>query len=179
MRGWLLLLLHDKPAHGYELGRQLEQLQFDSTKTRVYRNLRWLADSGFINPDWQAPGRGPARRVYSLSDDGLGVLELLTPHLRMAAKALDPRTRSRVLKLLDSPLVGMQTFGFTVRARVKVAAGSDDAARGKVERMLRRASTVDPAVRADGPPHIGCPIRADALPARSQDPAPVLRGRAG
>ena len=158
MRGWLLVLLHHQPAHGYELGNRLASLQFDSSKTRVYRNLRWLQDAGYVHQDWEATGRGPARRVYRLSDDGLGVLELLTPHLRLATGGFDEGSRSRLLAMLDTPLAGTQTFAFTVSARMRVCATTEDTARRKVERMLRRAARIDPSVRAEGAMFVGCPI---------------------
>lgn len=147
LRAWILLLLHHHPSHGYGLASELVDLGLEGTKTRIYRNLRWLDEAGFIEPRWEEAARGPARRVYEVSDAGAGALDLLSPHLRQNARRFLGKRRSVALGLLDGVGSQVQCYEFTVHARLKVKAGDDGAAFRKIERMLGRAYRADPAVR--------------------------------
>ena len=80
----LLLLLRERPAHGYEL---LEQLPSVLGEERVdmgnlYRLLRALEEDGLVRSHWNAGPPGPARRTFELTEAGhellaawLGALE--------------------------------------------------------------------------------------------------------
>ncbi|MGH2994711.1 MAG: PadR family transcriptional regulator [Gaiellaceae bacterium] len=73
---WLLLLLRDRPAHGYELLDQLAELlpgeRIDMGN--LYRVLRALEEDGLVRSEWQAELPGPAKRTYELTDAGRSVL---------------------------------------------------------------------------------------------------------
>ena len=82
----LLLLLRDRPAHGYEL---LEQLGDFVPGERVdmgnlYRVLRALEEDGLVSSEWDDASPGPAKRVYSLTDAGEQVLADWVAALRAA-----------------------------------------------------------------------------------------------
>jgi PadR family transcriptional regulator PadR len=73
----VLLLLRERPAHGYELLAALPPL---TGETRVdmgnlYRVLRALEEDGLVRSEWQADAPGPARRTYELTDDGRRLLD--------------------------------------------------------------------------------------------------------
>ncbi len=73
----LLLLLAEKPAHGYELMDNLEQFDFDTRcqdPGQIYRYLRRMESEGLVISAWDPGGTGPARRSYSITEDGLSLL---------------------------------------------------------------------------------------------------------
>ena len=69
---WLLLLLAQGPAHGYEL---MDQLGRDENvpladPALLYRTLRQFEEDGLVSSDWDTGGTGPARRVYQITEKG-------------------------------------------------------------------------------------------------------------
>jgi PadR family transcriptional regulator PadR len=74
----LLLLLSDGPTHGYELLERLPPLLGEERVDvgNVYRALRALEEEGLVVSEWQAALPGPAKRTYTLTDDGRTVLGL-------------------------------------------------------------------------------------------------------
>ena len=68
----LLLLLRERPRHGYEL---IELLPEVSGGERVdvgnlYRFLRRLESDGIVESEWNGDLPGPAKRTYSLTPTG-------------------------------------------------------------------------------------------------------------
>ena len=72
----LLVLLADGPTHGYELLERLPELLGEERIDvgNVYRSLRALEDEGLVVSEWSADLPGPAKRTYTLTDEGRGVL---------------------------------------------------------------------------------------------------------
>ena len=71
LRPCLLLLLHESPAHGYELRERLRPLGFNRDDPgRLYRALRTLEEAGLVRSAWQASAGGPDRRTYDLTPAG-------------------------------------------------------------------------------------------------------------
>jgi PadR family transcriptional regulator len=73
----VLLLLRERPAHGYEL---LDELPALTGERRVdmgnlYRVLRALEEDGLVRSEWEADAPGPARRTYELTADGRRLLD--------------------------------------------------------------------------------------------------------
>lgn len=68
----LLLLLLEKPAHGYDLIARLQDFGFGDNQDpgMVYRNLRRLEDQGMITSEWDTSGSGPAKRSYEVATEG-------------------------------------------------------------------------------------------------------------
>jgi len=68
----LLLLLLEKPAHGYDLMARLRNFGFGDNQDpgMVYRNLRRLEDQGMIASEWDTSGAGPAKRSYEVTAEG-------------------------------------------------------------------------------------------------------------
>ncbi len=74
----LLLLLSEKPAHGYELMENLAQFNIGrrcQDPGQVYRYLRRMEKEGLVDSCWEAGEAGPARRNYSITPDGRAVLK--------------------------------------------------------------------------------------------------------
>jgi PadR family transcriptional regulator, regulatory protein PadR len=73
----LLLLLAEKPAHGYELMENLDQFDFDprcKDPGQIYRTLRRMESEGMVISVWETGESGPARRSYEITPDGRDVL---------------------------------------------------------------------------------------------------------
>jgi PadR family transcriptional regulator PadR len=69
----LLLLLHGKESHGYELLEGLRPFGFEQNPvdlSTVYRVLRGLEEQGLVTSHWETENAGPARRQYRITEDG-------------------------------------------------------------------------------------------------------------
>lgn len=73
----LLLLLSRQPSHGYELLGSLVEFGFSESQDpgMVYRILRRLEDQEMIVSSWDTSGRGPARRIYEVTELGKKALK--------------------------------------------------------------------------------------------------------
>jgi PadR family transcriptional regulator, regulatory protein PadR len=72
----LLLLLRERPDHGYELVSRLGPMQAGECDSGgVYRALRGLEQRGLVRSEWCTSGTGPARRTYYLTVDGSAFLD--------------------------------------------------------------------------------------------------------
>ena len=87
---WLLFLLSEKSAHGYELLDKLNQ----NEDTRgvdpgfLYRTLRQFEQDALVRSSWDVEGRGPARRVYEITPDGIEYLHAWVDHIRSTRQRL-------------------------------------------------------------------------------------------
>jgi poly-beta-hydroxybutyrate-responsive repressor len=73
----LLLLLEERPAHGYELLERLPGVLGEGARIdmgNLYRILRALEEEGFISSEWDASAPGPAKRRYALTAAGSRLL---------------------------------------------------------------------------------------------------------
>ncbi len=73
----LLLLLRERPAHGYELLEQLRDLAGGDRVDmgNLYRALRALEAEGIVTSRWDEQAPGPARRTYELTETGRQLLD--------------------------------------------------------------------------------------------------------
>ena len=74
---WVLAVLAGGPQHGYALAREIEQRSGSALKPgegTLYPALRALEGEGYITGAWEIQPSGPARKVYSLTDQGRGEL---------------------------------------------------------------------------------------------------------
>ena len=151
LRACLLMLLEERPGHGYDLLTRLEPLGFErSNPGRVYRALRWLENAGFVQPTWETTGVGPARRVYELSPAGRHALEISATTLRRQAKSLDDRLSRYMLGRLRILSNNKQAFEFTVETHLSVQAIDETSARRKLERAFGQPHVLDTDVRTTG-----------------------------
>jgi PadR family transcriptional regulator PadR len=72
----LLLLLAERPTHGYELLERLPSLIGEGRVDvgNLYRVLRALEEEGVVTSEWSADLPGPAKRTYALTDEGRALL---------------------------------------------------------------------------------------------------------
>jgi len=74
----LLLLLHERPRHGYDLLENIPALVGDGGEadlSNLYRLLRGLESEGLVTSRWDVGAGGPARRVYQLTPAGTQLLK--------------------------------------------------------------------------------------------------------
>ena len=79
LRPYILLLLAEEPAHGYELIGRLAEFGIDQSSTDpsiLYRVLRVMEGEGLLSSSLDPSGSGPARKVYELTEEGREVLSM-------------------------------------------------------------------------------------------------------
>lgn len=101
LRPSLLLLLGEGTSHGYELLEQLSALGLDRADPgRVYRSLRAMDEDGLVQSSWTPSTTGPARRTYSLTEEGREWLHVLAGSLAEVSRSLGSYQR-RYKRLVD------------------------------------------------------------------------------
>ena len=82
----LLLLLRERPLHGYELLERIPDLGVEGRVDigNLYRLLRALEEEGLVRSEWSADLPGPAKRTYELTDDGRRLLDRWAEALQRA-----------------------------------------------------------------------------------------------
>ena len=88
---WLLLLLLQKPSHGYEL---MERLTQDddvpcADPGLLYRTLRQLEEEGLLESSWDTAEPGPARRLYEVTPEGVEHLHAWAARIQRTRRRLD------------------------------------------------------------------------------------------
>jgi poly-beta-hydroxybutyrate-responsive repressor len=84
-----LLLLRERPAHGYDLLERLPELIGEERVDvgNLYRVLRTLEEQGLVRSEWDETLPGPAKRTYELTAAGGAALD------RWAAALAETRAR--------------------------------------------------------------------------------------
>lgn len=89
----LLLLLAEKPSHGYAILNRLADMNVISPDTPmaiVYRSLKHMEMEGLtVSEHAEGTGRGPAKKVYSLTDEGWEALDLWSKKLVSMGSIID------------------------------------------------------------------------------------------
>ncbi len=88
----LLLLFKEGPSHGYHLIEKLSKLPFFEVvpdPAVVYRHLRSLENNGMIKSKLVEGSKGPARKVYSLTEEGETYLGDWIPVIKSKRDALE------------------------------------------------------------------------------------------
>jgi PadR family transcriptional regulator, regulatory protein PadR len=89
LRPALLLLLAEAPAHGYDLLEQVGELGLERADPGgLYRTLRAMEQDGLVASWWEHSQSGPARRTYTLTDEGTDWLHAWAGSLRVAHRVL-------------------------------------------------------------------------------------------
>jgi PadR family transcriptional regulator, regulatory protein PadR len=91
----LLLLLRERPAHGYDLLERLPELTGEQRVEmgNLYRLLRALEEEGLVSSAWDESSLGPAKRRYALTAEGAQLLDQWVEALR--------RSQDRIARFLD------------------------------------------------------------------------------
>ena len=80
----ILLLLRERPAHGYDLLERLPELTGEQRVEmgNLYRLLRGLEEEGLVASEWDVDPPGPAKRRYAITEHGLQLLDRWVEALR-------------------------------------------------------------------------------------------------
>ena len=81
----VLLLLRERPRHGYDLLENIPDLVGDGADVdlgNLYRLLRGLEAEGVVSSTWHVDAPGPARRIYTLTPAGGRLLDAWAAALR-------------------------------------------------------------------------------------------------
>jgi len=81
----ILLALKSKPSYGYELIHEISRFGFvegQAPPGMIYRHLRDLEENGLVASEWETDGTGPAKRVYQLTPEGSGVLDVWIAYMK-------------------------------------------------------------------------------------------------
>lgn len=86
----VLLLLRERPVHGYELLEQLPEVTGERVDMgNLYRFLRLLESEGIVRSEWDDKAPGPSKRVYELTEEGHALLDEWATALREAQTRTD------------------------------------------------------------------------------------------
>jgi PadR family transcriptional regulator PadR len=86
----ILLLLRERPVHGYELLEQLPELTGERVDMgNLYRFLRLLEHEGIVRSEWDDRASGPSKRIYELTDEGRALLDHWASALRDSQTRVD------------------------------------------------------------------------------------------
>ncbi|THB63336.1 MAG: PadR family transcriptional regulator [Desulfovibrio sp.] len=87
----VLMALLEGSSYGYELIQKLSDFGFmrgDAPPGMVYRHLRQMEEEGMVSSQWDAEGTGPARRNYTITDQGRETLEAWIVFMERQAEAM-------------------------------------------------------------------------------------------
>jgi PadR family transcriptional regulator PadR len=79
-RKWLtpvaLVILREESSYGYELMERVTEFGFEEISAgTLYRTLRQMEGEGLCTSEWEAAQSGPARRMYSITQEGVAYLD--------------------------------------------------------------------------------------------------------
>lgn len=90
---YILLMLRDSFLHGYAIWERLMVLGIpgltEHDRAGIYRTLRQLEKEGKLKSEWDTSSRGPARRVYTLTESGGNSLKIWAAGLDQYRQKLD------------------------------------------------------------------------------------------
>ncbi|MDO9546141.1 MAG: helix-turn-helix transcriptional regulator [Pelolinea sp.] len=91
LRPTLLFLMHQGPAHGYDLVDKLRSFGIeDIDPSLIYRALRDMEEEGSIQSTWdEEKTQGPPRRVYTLTSEGNDSLQFYIEDLQTTRNRID------------------------------------------------------------------------------------------
>jgi poly-beta-hydroxybutyrate-responsive repressor len=87
----ILLGLYPKPSHGYELIQNIQKFGFvkgQAPPGMIYRHLHQLEGDGLVSSEWNTEAAGPAKRMYSITEEGKETLALWVDYMDKQAKIL-------------------------------------------------------------------------------------------
>lgn len=91
MQPCILMALTQKPSYGYELIQNIGEygfIQGDAPPGMVYRHLRAMEEEGLVVSEWKTESAGPAKRMYTITEDGREVLDAWIAFMKRHAERL-------------------------------------------------------------------------------------------
>jgi DNA-binding PadR family transcriptional regulator len=136
MKYVILKLLQDKPRHGYEVMKELEERMhgcYSPSPGTVYPTLQWLEDEGLV-----ASREIEGKKVYEITDIGR---KFLTEH-RDVVEEIFARVEAAVERVAGGAMGNVnRSVGRLVKAVYRTGwKARDDATRTRVSEILMRAA---------------------------------------
>jgi len=135
MKYVILKLLQDKPRHGYEVMKELEERMhgcYSPSPGTVYPTLQWLEDEGLVTAR-DVDGK----KVYEVTDAGR---QFLQEHRDVVDDIFD-RVREAVDRVAGGGMVDVnRALGRVVKAVYRAGWKVDEAARKRVAELLAKAA---------------------------------------
>ena len=135
MKYVILKLLKDKPRHGYEVMKELEERMhgcYSPSPGTVYPTLQWLEDEGLVTAR-DVDGK----KVYEVTDAGR---QFLQEH-RDVVDDIFERVREAVDRVAGGGMVDVnRALGRVVKAVYRAGWKVDEAARKRVAELLAKAA---------------------------------------
>ena len=136
MKYVILKLLRDKPRHGYEVMKELEERLhgcYSPSPGTVYPTLQWLEDEGLVRAS-DVDGK----KVYEITDAGRAFLE---EHKDVVEDIFDRVTEAVERTVGGSMAEVNRALGQVVKSVYRTGwKASDDAARKRVAEILAKAA---------------------------------------
>lgn len=145
MKYVILKLLRDKPRHGYEVMKELEERLhgcYSPSPGTVYPTLQWLEDEGLV-----VAREVDGKKVYEITDQGRAFLE---EHKDVVEDIFD-RVAEAVERTVGGTMVEVnRALGQLVKAVYRTGWKAEgDAARKRIAEILAKASAEIEALGAD------------------------------
>jgi DNA-binding PadR family transcriptional regulator len=136
MKYVILKLLRDKPRHGYEVMKELEERMhgcYSPSPGTVYPTLQWLEDEGLV-----VARDVDGKKVYEITDAGRTFLE----EHKDVVEDIFERVTEAVERTVGGSMVEVnRALGQLVKAVYRTGwKASDDAARKRLAEILARAA---------------------------------------
>jgi len=91
----ILKIVKEGPTYGSEIQRILkERFSIDVPRAIIYSLLQRLEGHGLLVSTWDTSGRGPARRVYRITEEGEDYLKDALEKLSQVRDMIDRLTSS-------------------------------------------------------------------------------------
>ncbi len=147
MKYVILKLLRDKPRHGYEVMKELEERMhgcYSPSPGTVYPTLQWLEDEGLV-----VAKDVDGKKVYEITDQGKQFLE---EHKDVVEDIFD-RVKDAVDQALGGSMAELnQAVGRLVKQVYRIGWKTrDEAVREKITEILKRAARRDVPRGAQSP----------------------------
>lgn len=147
----LLLLLAQRPGHGYDLVERLRPFGYEhDDPAQTYRALHWLERVGLAEPAWDTQGPGPARRVFTITPAGRHAAERCAPTLRKRIRAIRAHLDGQQGTGPEEGCNAHCSFEVLIEARLSVDAADEVMARRKVDRAFVDGRALCAGVTATG-----------------------------
>lgn len=95
IRAWILISLSKGSSYGYQLINSIIEAfpewssQTPGVMGNYYRILRVLEARGLIESQWDTSGSGPAKRIYSITPQGVSELENIFRYIKQTKEFVD------------------------------------------------------------------------------------------
>ena len=92
MQPSILLGLLLRASYGYELIQNIQKFGFvegQAPPGMIYRHLRQLEEDGLVLSNWETKGTGPAKRMYTITEEGKEVLAIWIDYMNKQASTLN------------------------------------------------------------------------------------------